>query len=845
MANIPGINQYVQPNTFSRVRTLTRATSTPGGPRTLSVVGTGKREEIIIDSANGNGADGFNPDFVTQSDSYGRYFKLSNFPVISNRTELFLNGSQLKVLEEPITTSTFSATFDARLDIETGKIELQSASLVDQGGGNYFTAATTNIGGGTITGLTLVDENAPLETWTVRCTSVLRDSYGAPERGYASFVAFGSVSGQLKDAYGQPYIWQSNGTTLNNTVLSFAITNLVPGATFDVGDRFIIKIQSRVLKRADQLSAKYIAELDLNNPTTYTDPNILFNNHGEPSLDNALSLGSLMAFENGAPSVLAIQAKPPLPRRTSDVLLAAYDAVSKTGGSDGTDAYGNFVFSITSPGKPDAETSLHFFIENEDGSSMQVFPNKLSFYDPDLTSSLSAYLQNPTSPILWNNFINLNTYSYTVLSGEQIESEGLDGAISPIGSGQTANFYSPTISLDGYSVGKQLSLPTALPENIGRFAILSVSDANNCVITRVSGTFLSEASVQWQLLPETAKESEATQYVVITKDLKLPKYKGLRITYIDQKDADFYDAGWSEVLEKLETQTANILVPLPAQTFSSIIQSFRVHAERMSSTYYKRERVVFTGALQGLTTDNVLGVSLAAVEDLGVLEGIQGDDPEEILEGNVEDLADYSVKTNFGDTFRVMYFYPDEIIKVVSSEMTTLPGYFMAAAAGGWFAGQTNVAQPITNKTLVGFTISNSKVFKQTILDRLGADGICVVQPIAGAARVLHGKTTVQSGYPEEEEMSIVFIRDYIAASMRAGFVSFIGQPEDKTLLPSLTAKALALLRSYISAGIITDFKNLTVGRDETEPRQWNITVQVQPTYPVNWIWIDVGIGLL
>jgi hypothetical protein len=45
--------------------------------------------------------------------------------------------------------------------------------------------------------------------------------------------------------------------------------------------------------------------------------------------------------------------------------------------------------------------------------------------------------------------------------------------------------------------------------------------------------------------------------------------------------------------------------------------------------------------------------------------------------------------------------------------------------------------------------------------------------------------------------------------------------------------------------GLITTFKNLSVARDEVDPRQWNVTVEVQPTYPINWIFIDVSVGLL
>lgn len=844
---IPGLIGYVQPQTLSRVKTLTKAVSVPGGLRVISIQGEGRREEIVVDSAVGDGTDGFNPDFVTVSDGYGRYFRLDYYPIVENRTELFINGSTLRIVEDTIDDTSFSSIYDARIDPDTGEIELQVASLVDQGGA-YYSASSTNTGDGYLTSLTLVDENAPAETWTIRCASTLLDSYGAAIRGQATFIATGSVSGALRDGYGNPFIWKSDCAVVSNGILSFGICNQSPYVIFEKGDRFTIDVQSRVLQNQDQLSAKYIAVADLNDPEIFDDPNALFTKHGPPSVENTLSLGAQLAFENGAPSVFAIQAKPPLPRRTPEIVLPARDVSSGETGASGSSDEEDLIFSITAPGKPDLDTEVHFFVINTDGTEQQIFPNKVSFYDPDITDYFSDYERDPSSTLLWDNFMNPASsgfaYSYTVVSDLRVEQSSDDGSIVPIGIGSTATFTSSNISLADSSVGKLLDIHNTTTANLGRFEIISVTSEHVAVISRVSGSFINETDVRWQLLPEDIVASETSQRILFTSDLALAQYKGLRVTYIDQEDADFFDPGWSEVLEALETRDVQIVVPLPSQTISAIQQAFRVHVEKMSSTYYKRERVLFTGALQGLTTANVLGTSLAAAEDIGLLEGIQGDSAEDILDGNIEDLTDYSVVTNFGDSFRVVYFYPDEIIRVVAGSSMTLPGYYMGAAGGGWFAGESNIAMPITMKVLVGFTLANSKVYKQDTLNKLGAAGITVCQPIAGAVRVLHGKTTTQSGFPEEEEISIIFIRDQLARTMRQTLEVFIGQPEDPTLLPSLTAKAIGVLNTFTSSNLITAYRNLSIKRDLVDPRQWNVVVEVQPNYPINWIFIDISVGL-
>ena len=846
MSNIPGIPGYYQPDVLSRVRTLQRALSIPGGLRILSIIGEGLREETIIESAEGSGQDGFDPTFTSESDGYGRFFRLANYPIVSNRTELYLNDASLRILEGTIDGTSFASQYDAKLEIATGKIELQSASIKDQGG-RLYSVTSSNTGDGYLSTPTLSDTNAPEEIWTIRCTSVLKDSYGAPIRGTATFITRGNISGQLSDEYGQPYIWKSDGQTVDNGVLSFAIyNNPSPAQPFAVGDRFTIEVESKVLQSMDQLEAKYIASADVNDPQTFNDPKALFTTYGTSSTTNTLSLGSQLAFENGATSVLALQAKPPLPRRTSEILLPAYNSLAGIGGATGNDDADDLTFAIDAPGLPDTDTEVHIFLLNTDGTEDQIFPNKVSFYDPDITAAFSAYEETGSDTLLMQEFMDPAqsgyTYSYTVVTDDRIEQSATDGVITPIGVGSTANFYSPAAIFTSQAVSqnKEIDIYHTSTANEGRWTIAAIIDANNVTISRVAGSFASESSLKWQLLLPGSE----SQRLLLTTDLKLAANKGLRINYVDNRDADFFDANWADAIDALETQDAQIIVPLPTQTFSAIQQAFRVHCERMSSTFYKRERVLLTGAQEGLTVDNVIGNSLAAVEDIGLLEGIQGDDAEEILDGNIEDLTDYGVANNFGDTFRVVYFYPDQIVRAISGTRTTLPGYYIGAAAGGWLAGEPNVAQPLTYKILTGFTILNNKVYKQTVLNQLGDNGITVVQPVTGGGRVQHGKTTTQSGAPEEEEISIVFIRDQLARTMRRRFRAFIGGPEDETLIPSLTQRAIKLLNAFVSQGLITDYRNLSVTRDEVEPRQYNVVVEVQPNYPINWIFLDLSVGL-
>lgn len=114
-------------------------------------------------------------------------------------------------------------------------------TLVDQGPPDgYFSKFTTNVGDGYIINLTAVPgSGAPTENWNVVCSLVQRDGYGVPIPSTAAFIATGNISGTIMDGYGDPIYWKSDGVTVSNGILSFAIVD--DGYTFEPGDGFLIK----------------------------------------------------------------------------------------------------------------------------------------------------------------------------------------------------------------------------------------------------------------------------------------------------------------------------------------------------------------------------------------------------------------------------------------------------------------------------------------------------------------------------------------------------------------------------------------------------------------------------
>lgn len=855
MANIPGLAGYSQIGVFSRVRTFRRGISIPGGLRILAIIGLGEREETVVLSADGSGTDGVNPDFSGSSAPDGRHFELAKTSLVPKRTSVYLNGIPLTGFEDTIDTDPFDNRYDYRLEPSTGRLELQRASLVDQGG-MYAPPSTSNVGDGSMSTIELIDANAPTETWTFRATSVIRDAYGDPVPGVTVFTATGSESGQPVDAYGAPVVFISDGEVRDNGILRVAITE--GSVAFERGDRFTIKVSSRVLSEGDLLEARYIANEDLLDPQFFVDSNKLYAKHGTPSATNTLSLGAEMAFENGAFGVLALQTKPPIPRRTTEVLLESDNPLStSTEGfppvgiplsSNDIDA---FRYTIDG-GVPDTDTVVNIFVIDRDDSDTetQIFPTKVEFYNSGITSDpFNGFIDNP-------NY----TYSYTVILDGQVEDEGHDGATV---AGQytfqadSASFAAYNIEAGEVDTLKKLRILSRdrygndASDVAGEYTITAVGDGagDDSIITVTktgfSGWTASLTDLRWELVDDADQSAR----LLLTGDLytngTIRQRDGLKISYIDQDDADFYDNNWAAALESLEAIDVQMVVPLPNCCYSAIQQATVSHCILMSNTANKYERVALIGAQPGVTNAALAGRELVAVEDIGVVEGIQGDDAEEVLASNIEDLQNFDVSTNYGHTFRCAYFWPDEIVRVISGTRTTIPGFYMAAAAGGLLASEPNVAQPLTKKNLTGFVILRSKILRPVELNELGNNGVIVVQPVVGGGQMLHGKTTTSSGLAEEEELSIVFIRDRTAKVLRNVLQGFIGQPEDPTLVASIAAMVTKALQALSAQGILTTFRNLNVGRDDVDPRQWNVSVEVQPVYPVNWIFVDVSVGLL
>lgn len=683
------------------------------------------------------------------------------------------------------------------------------------------------------------------------------------------FPSLPEVSGGVSSSGLDYYILETNGIIL---------LGIQPGTIpFAVGDKFFVSVNSKALRKNDRLEARYIAVSDINDPELFLSAADLFQKHGRESLSNTLSLGARLCFENQAPYLLALQCKPPIPRRTSVTLVSESDSLGRGGlqvcNGVAVDCEADdltFVIPLPSTGlqkgKPDGDSQVNIFVIR-DGQEVQIFPNKVDFYNPSFSTPSGQY-----------DFISDNEYkySYTIIeTGTTVTGQGYEGTI------QGDLFSSPEINFDADDVGKIIVVQSlkdssgdiiskvastpgypgiaetlfGVDNGISELLIDSISDDNSVYVVANDGTpspatlltTVDVSEVQFYI-KEAVDASSTRAALLLHRDLvgsgTIKKGDGLKISYVDQIDADFFDTNWFEAFEALESEECQMVVPLPLQNRSGIFRAAVQHVETMSTIAIQKERVAMFGAQQGVTVNALLGLEEVAVEDIGVLEGIQGDDPEEVLDGNIEDLQNFKLSDNYTSN-RAVYFYPDQIVRAINGTNTFIDGFYMAAAASGYLSATQNVAIPLTNKVLSGFNILRDKKFRPVTLNQLGAVGATVLQPVVGGGKVLAGRTTSQSGYVEDEEISIIFIRDRVKEVLRQGLQPFIGVVEDNNTLGSITSKIVGLLSSLVSQGLITGYRNVRVERDKVDPRQWNVYLQFQPAYPINYIFIDIEVGVL
>jgi hypothetical protein len=176
--------------------------------------------------------------------------------------------------------------------------------------------------------------------------------------------------------------------------------------------------------------------------------------------------------------------------------------------------------------------------------------------------------------------------------------------------------------------------------------------------------------------------------------------------------------------------------------------------------------------------------------------------------------------------------------------ITTIDGYYLAAAAAGLLSGQSTVATPITNKYVQGFAgIPNQiSVSDSNTLQSFGTT--VVRQDRFGNITVRQGLTTNTTNWLTQE-ISISAIGDQLAKNLTNGINSanIIGSPLTPVTLASLQSTVGSLLTDAKNSGLITAYNGVTYSQNPNNPTQVNVRFQYSPTIPLNYVSVVFSIN--
>jgi len=169
--------------------------------------------------------------------------------------------------------------------------------------------------------------------------------------------------------------------------------------------------------------------------------------------------------------------------------------------------------------------------------------------------------------------------------------------------------------------------------------------------------------------------------------------------------------------------------------------------------------------------------------------------------------------------------------------VVNIDGLYLTAAVAGLFAGQPNVATPITNKSVNGFVGIPNQISTANS-NTLQSYGTTVVrQDRFGNLTVRQGLTTNVSSWLTQE-ISINAIADSLAHLMTNSLnaSNLIGAPLTSSNVASLKSVVQSTLSTAVRTGLIQTYTNIQYGQNPQNPTQVNVSFTYSPTIPLNYI---------
>jgi hypothetical protein len=266
---------------------------------------------------------------------------------------------------------------------------------------------------------------------------------------------------------------------------------------------------------------------------------------------------------------------------------------------------------------------------------------------------------------------------------------------------------------------------------------------------------------------------------------------------------------FQKAFDRLQTVDCNIICPMTGDT--SLFSYAKAHVDNMSSDIERRQRTVILGLTGSWTSTDIKNIA-----------------------GGLNDK-------------RVVLVYPTAVKLYVGTETTetSVGGFYLGAAIAGVRCNPNyDVAEPITRKSLVGFTEITDNLTR-TQKNDLANSGITIVESVSGVFRVRDGLTT-KTDTVENQEYTITEIVDYVGeVCWKISEQMYVGTKILTETPTQVAATNRILLQNLVKLNIITGFTDPTAVQNPTIRTEINVYFSIQPVYTLKYIPIRYSISTI
>jgi hypothetical protein len=197
-------------------------------------------------------------------------------------------------------------------------------------------------------------------------------------------------------------------------------------------------------------------------------------------------------------------------------------------------------------------------------------------------------------------------------------------------------------------------------------------------------------------------------------------------------------------------------------------------------------------------------------------------------------------------TEKITPVYPEAAVLSIPDAYGTevqylVDGSFIAVALSGLDSSPaTDIATPLTNKTITGFDRLYRRLDEVTAA--LVANAGCTTLDQVGNLIRIKMYLTSDLSNALTRDPRIVEVKHYVQQGVRRNLDQFIGQKNLPSIIPQITRSVNSYFSVLKNSQLIVDFKGIYVAQNPNEPSTVDVEVFYSPVFPLNWIIVTLNL---